>query len=182
MDTELILSAVVAIATVAYTIVNILMYCESRATRNQKLKPEIVPFLKSTASHDILGLYVKNVGEGCAKNVRIRLLDDYSCFGKADFPLSKFPLFSEGVNVFPSGYELHYYIDSWKNLHDKGHDGYLEMEISFTDIKGKQFDRNYYKLKFSQIMSNYSTPPDTTEEQIAYYLKQISKSLEKQNK
>ncbi len=182
MNAEIILSAVVAVATVAYTIVNILMYRESKATRNQKLKPEIVPYLKSTATHDVLCLYIKNVGEGCAKNVHLTLLNDYNCFGKIEFPLSKFPIFNEGVNVFPSGYELHYYIDYWSTIKEKHMDDYLELEISFTDIKGGQFDKNHYMLKFSQIMSNYSTPPDTTEEQVAYYLKMISKSLEKQKK
>lgn len=178
MNTELILSLVVAAATVAYTIINLMMYFESRATRKQKLKPEVIPYLKSTASRDVLCLFIKNVGEGCAKNVKIRLIKDYNSFGKAAFPLSKFPLFNDGVNVFPSGYELHYYIDTWESIREKNIDGFLELEVSYTDLKGKQAEKNYYKLKFNQIMSHYSTPPDTTEEQVAYYLKMISKALD----
>ena len=36
MDVELILSTVLAIATVCYTIINLMMWFESRATRKQK--------------------------------------------------------------------------------------------------------------------------------------------------
>ena len=53
------------------------------------------------------------------------------------------------------------------------------MEISYTDIKGKQKDKNYYLLKFNQIMSNYSTPPDNNEDLTNHYLKSISESLKK---
>lgn len=176
---SLVLSAVVALATIAYTWINYLMYRESKISRLQKLKPEIIPYLQSTASKNVLCLYIKNIGEGCAKNVKVKLLRDYNCLGKADWPLSKFPLFNEGVSVYPPGYELHYYIDFWDTIRDKEMKGKLEMEISYTDIKGKQKDKNYYLLKFNQIMSNYSTPPDNNEDLTNHYLKSISESLKK---
>ena len=116
---SLVLSAVVALATIAYTWINYLMYRESKISRLQKLKPEIIPYLQSTASKNVLCLYIKNIGEGCAKNVKVKLLRDYNCLGKADWPLSKFPLFNEGVSVYPPGYELHYYIDFWDTIRDK---------------------------------------------------------------
>lgn len=181
-NASLVLSAVVALATIAYTWINYLMYKESRISRLQKLKPEIVPYLQSTASKKVLCLYVKNVGEGCAKNVRIKLINDYNCFGKEDWPLSKFPLFNEGVNVFPSGYELHYYIDDWDTIRENGMAGYLEMDLTYTNIKGEQAETNHYVLKFNQIMSNYSTPPDNNEDLMNYYLKSISESLKKLSK
>lgn len=181
-NASLVLSAVVAVATIAYTWINYLMYKESKNTRLQKLKPEVVPYLQSTASKKVLCLYVKNVGEGCAKNVKIRLINDYNCFGNDDFPLSKFPVFNEGVNVFPSGYELHYYIDEWENIRKNGMDGYLEMLISYFDVKGNQEDCTHYILKFNQIMSNYSSPPDNNEDLMIYYLKLISGSLKKLSK
>lgn len=73
-------------------------------------------------------------------------------------PLSKFPLFNEGVSVYPPGYELHY---------------------SYTDVKGKQADRIHYILKFNQIMSNYSTPPENNADLMNYYLNMMSESLKK---
>lgn len=181
-NASLVLSAVVTIATIAYTWINYLVYKESKNARKQKLKPEIVPYLQSTASKKVLCLYVKNVGEGCAKNVRIKLINDYNCLGKEDWPLSKFPLFNEGVNVFPSNYELHYYIDDWDTIRENGMAGSLEMEITYTDIKGGQGDNNHYTLKFNQIMSNYSTPPDNNEDLMTYYLKSMSESLKKLTK
>lgn len=176
---SLVLSCVVAIATIAYTWINYLMYKESKITRRQKLRPEIVPYLQSNASNTILCLHIKNVGEGCAKNVRVNLINDYNCLGKTDWPLSKFPLFNEGISVYPPGYELHFYIDYWDTISSNGLNGYIEMAISYTDVKGEQADCNHYKLNFNHIMSNYSTPPDTYEAQIPYYLEQISKAIKK---
>lgn len=56
-NASLVLSAVVAIATIAYTWINYLMYKESKNTRLQKMKPEVVPYLQSTASKKVLCLY-----------------------------------------------------------------------------------------------------------------------------
>lgn len=176
---QLILSIVLAAATVAYTIINLMMWFESRATRRQKLMPLVIAYLESTASKSILCLYIKNVGEGCAKNVRVNVINDHYCLGKEDWPLSKFPLFVEGVNVFPSGYKLHYYIDYWDSIRKSGIDDYIELEISYSDVNGRNKKRNTFVLKFNQIISNYSTPPDTYEGQIAYYLKEIDKDMKK---
>ena len=177
-NASLVLSAVVALATIAYTWINYLMYKENKASREHKLKPEIVPYLQSTASKKVLCLFIKNVGEGCAKDVRVKLLNDYKCLGDEDWPLSKFPLFNEGINVYPPGYELHYYINFWDDIRKKDMDGYLEMEVSYTDIKGKQGDKVCYKLKFNQIMSNYSNPPDNNEDLVVHHLEKISKTLD----
>ena len=41
MEVELILSTVLAFATVCYTIINLMMWLESRATRKQKITPQV---------------------------------------------------------------------------------------------------------------------------------------------
>ena len=176
---NLTLSIVLAVATVAYTIINLMMWFESRATRRQKMAPLMVAYLESTANKQVLCLFVKNVGEGCAKNVKVKMLRDHDSLGQDDWPLSKFPLFNEGVNVFPSGYQLHYYIDYWDSIRKNGMDDYIELEITCTDIKGRNQQTQSYVLKFIQVMSNYSTPPDTYEAQIPYYLEHISKAVKK---
>ncbi len=48
MKVELILSMVLAIATVCYTIINLMMWIESRATRKQKITPQVIAYLKTT--------------------------------------------------------------------------------------------------------------------------------------
>lgn len=178
---ELILSGVITFATVAYTIINLMQLVESKATRKQKLAPMIVAYLQSTASKNVLCLYIKNVGEGCARNVKVNVLQDYNCLGKIDWPLSRFPLFSDGVYIFPAGYHLHYYLDYWNAIRANGMEGSIELEISCEDINGKKQSKSTYYLKFNQIQSNYSTPPDTIQEQIPFYLKAIHEDLKVKN-
>ena len=73
----LILSAVLVIVTAVYTWINWKILQESIATRRQKNSPNIVPYLKSSDNHEALFLYVKNMGEGCAKDVKIKVIKDY---------------------------------------------------------------------------------------------------------
>ena len=177
---SLILSGVITFATVCYTVINLMMWLESRSTRYQKLAPQVIPYLGSTASKITLCLFIKNVGEGCAKDVKVKILKDYNCFGKKDYRLSDFPIFKDGVNIFPSGYELHYYLNSWEEIVRNDSDKeYIELEISCSDIKGQKQKPQRYRLEFNQIRSNYSTPPETYEGQIAYYLNEIHKDLKK---
>ena len=173
--TELILSAVIAFATVCYTVINLLMLIESRRTRLQKLRPQVIAYLKSTEDHQTLMLCIKNIGEGCAKNVRATMLHDFNAFEKGQFQLNNFKLFSEGINVFPPEYELHYYINWWEDL--KRREGeYVELLIDCCDINGKPCEQQHFVLPFKQIASNYSYPPETYIGQIAYYLKEIGKT------
>lgn len=174
---SLILSGVLALATIVYTWINWKMLKESQATRQQKLSPLIVPYLKSTATNEMVCLYIKNMGEGCARDVRVQIIKDYHVFYKDDYLLSNHPIFSNGVNVFPSGYELHYNLNWWDLVRKQGMDDCIELEITCTDINGCIHGPHHYKLELSQIMSNYTIPPDTYEGQIAYYLKEISRNI-----
>lgn len=174
---QLILSIVIAIATVAYTVINLMMWFESRATRRLKVAPLIIPYLKSTDTHEMLCLYIKNMGEGCAKDVRVKVIKDYHVLGRDDLLLSSRPIFSEGVNIFPADYELHYSLNWWENLSKEGMEGSIILEIAFKDLENREYGPNKYELKFRQIVSCYTNPPETYEGQIAYYLKEIDKDL-----
>ena len=174
---QLILSIVLVAATIAYTGINWKMLKENRIARQQKIAPLIIPYLKSTATHEMVCLYIKNMGEGCARDVRVQIIKDYHVFYKDDYLLSNHPIFTEGVNVFPSGYELHYNLNWWDLVRKQGMDDCIELEITCTDINGCIHGPHHYKLKLSQIMSNYTTPPDTYQGQTAYYLKEIHKEL-----
>lgn len=176
---SLVLSAVIAVATVCYTVINLMMWSESRATRKQKLSPQVIPYLESTASKTTLCLFIKNVGEGCAKDVKVKIIKDTLCFDKKEYPLSDFPLFKDGINVFPPGYELHYYLGNWNEIVLNTPNEYIELEIRCSDINGRRQKTQRYRLDYNQIRSNYSTPPDTYEGQIAYYLGEIHKVMKK---
>ena len=165
MDVELVLSTVLAIATVFYTIINLMMWVESRATRKQKITPQVVAYLKTTEDHLTLCVHIKNIGEGCNQ------------FGKEQYPLSNLMFFKNGASIFPPQYELKFYIDSIKNIDYESNNSYIKLEVLCQDIDNKHY-KEVYQLPFNQIVgTNYSNPPETYMGQIPYYLKEISKFI-----
>ncbi|MDD4761057.1 MAG: hypothetical protein PHU66_09650 [Bacteroidaceae bacterium] len=179
MKVELILSIVLAVSTVCYTIINLMMWFESRATRRQKTTPFVIAFLKTTDDHNMLCVHIKNVGEGCAKEVSIKVLKDYKQFKKDHLPLSECMSFKNGVNIFPSQYELKYYLDSPSDIDYKLEDNFIELEIEYSDMNNNRFKNNIFKLPFNQISSNYSNPPETYMGQIPYYLEKLHSAFGK---
>lgn len=182
MDVELILSIVLAGATVFYTIINLMMWFESRATRKQKITPYIVAYFQSTESQLVEVLHIKNIGEGCAQNVRFQVVKDYKRFGQDNLLLSECGAIKRGLSYFPPQYEIVYYIDSWCDIVDKKICDHIELEIFYERMDGKML-KNSYKLPLNELTDqNYSNPPDTYIGRIAYYLKEIDATLKKLQK
>ena len=61
MKAELILSTVLAVSTVIYTGINLMMLLESRKTRMQKIAPLMIAFLKGAENHQILCVYKEKI-------------------------------------------------------------------------------------------------------------------------
>ncbi len=178
MDVELILSVVLAVATVCYTIINLMMWFESRATRKQKISPFIIAYLQSTDSHMVEVLHIKNIGEGFARNVRFRVIKDYKRMGTDNLLLSECGAIKRGMSSFPPQYEVTYYIESWRNIGEKKIDDYIELEVTYERIDGKVFC-DKYRLPLNELTDqNYSTPPETYMGRIPYYLEKINKTLD----
>lgn len=173
------LSWVVAISTAAYTGINLMMWIESRATRRQKITPHIIAYLKGSEDHKTLCLFFKNIGEGCAYDIRVNVLKDYNQFQKEDSPLSSLQLMKNGAAIFPPQYELNYFIDYYDALDfSNKENSYVEFEVTYSDIKKQQY-KNIYTLPLDQVSCNYQNPPETYMGQIPHYLKEIKKALEK---
>jgi hypothetical protein len=154
-----------------------MLWFESRATRKQKIAPLIVAFLKSTESSKVLTLHIKNIGEGLAKNVKIKVTKDYARFGRDDMLLSNDGIFKNGFNNFPPQYELTYYIQIIKELKSESGTVSIEMEISYENSENDKF-QNTYLLPFNQVLGQgFSDPPDSYIGQISYYLKEIHQTL-----
>ncbi len=179
---QIIFSAVLAFATVAYTIATVLMLIESVKVRKLKISPFVVPYLKISDDKQLVLLYVKNVGVGIARNVHIELCNDYLCFDNQNIPLSQYRIFQDGVSVFPSQYELVYILGNRDSCLAANTDNYIELFVNYDDIKGKKYRGEYYKLLFQQIGQGYVTPPDSDTGRIAYYMKDISNSLNRISK
>jgi hypothetical protein len=177
MKTEIVLSAVIASSTVLYTGINLMLWLESKATRKQKITPNIIAFLKSTENHQVLVLHIKNIGEGLAKNVKINVLKDFNRLGVSDLTLSSIGIVKNGFNNFPPEYELSFYLNQMTDLEIEDDNNTIEIEISYESSDKRKF-KDIFKLPFNQATGqNYSNPPETFIGQIPYYLKEINKTL-----
>jgi hypothetical protein len=177
MNVEVILSVVIASSTVIYTIITLMTWYESKATRRQKVTPMLIAYLKTTENHMNLALHIKNIGEGYAKDVVVKIIKDYNQFDKANLPLSDIGIAKKGLNIFPPQYELRYYVHSMTKLNVDEKKEILELEITYKDQKGKNY-KNSYSLPFNQMFGqNYSSPPDTYIGQVSHYLKEINTTL-----
>ena len=176
---QLFFSAVLAIATVAYTIATVLLLIESTKARKLKTNPCVIPYLKISDDHQLLLFCLKNIGEGVARNVHVELREEYYCFGKQDIPLSQYRVFQDGVAVFPPQYELTYILGSRETCLADNTNDYIEFYVSYANLNKKRNKPMCYKLMFQQIGQNYVLPPDSDLGRIAYYLKDVSKTLKK---
>jgi hypothetical protein len=98
---EIVLSWVVGTSTVLYTAINGFMLIENRRLRKIKSTPLIIAYLKSTEDHKALRLYIKNIGEGVAKDVKISITSDYEQFWLKHLTLSDIGIMKYGLNIFP---------------------------------------------------------------------------------
>ena len=159
---SIILPLMLLICTAVYTVINYKMLKESKATRLQKITPNIVAYLSTTEIHGsgTLILYITNIGEGVARNVKCEIYKDFEWI-KGD-PLCNRGIFKSGINVFPPQYKLQYYILT-----------------SCEDILGTEI-RSRFKLSFKEMdAQNYSSPPNDYKNSVVYHLKNINETLKK---
>lgn len=172
---------VIAVATAVYAWINYKQLKESQAARKQKTTPFIVAFLKAADNHNSLSLYIKNIGEGLAKNVRIKIINDYYIVGKKELPLSSLNIVKNGINIFPPQYEIVNNIDFMENLFPDKEENIISLNIIYEGDNGKVYNQ-IYDLPFNQyIGQHYSNPPDTFIGEIPFYLKEINTSIKKIN-
>lgn len=182
MVPELVLSSVVAIATSFYTVITVFQLLESRKVRLQKSAPNIIAYLKSAENHIALELYIKNFGEGVARNVKVNFLKDFKRYNNEEMYFSTIGIVKNGFNYFPPDYSLKFYVGSMTSLAEENPDDKIVIEITYQSQDNRSF-RNIFELPFNQIFGqNYSSPPETYMGQIPYYLKEINTELKKMNR
>ena len=146
----------------------------------QKITPNIVAYLSTTEIHGsgTLILYITNIGEGVARNVKCEIYKDFEWI-KGD-PLCNRGIFKSGINVFPPQYKLQYYIlTSCGSFDFSREDAYVEFDIICEDILGTEI-RSRFKLSFKEMdAQNYSSPPNDYKNSVVYHLKNINETLKK---
>ncbi|MDO5654630.1 MAG: hypothetical protein Q4G27_00650 [Flavobacteriaceae bacterium] len=181
MNTEIILSSVIATATIVYTIVTIFQLIESRKVRLQKSTPNIIAFLKSAENHIAMELHIKNFGEGVAKDVEVNFIKDFRRFNNDEQYFSSVGIAQNGLNYFPPNHFFKYYVGSMVTLYEENENEKIVVKISYKSLDNRYFS-NIFELPFNQIFGqNYSSPPETYMGQIPYYLKEINSQLKKMN-
>ena len=175
MKVELILSIVLAVSTVCYTIINLMMWFESRATRKQKLESRIIAYLKYSDDNMALRLVIENIGEGCAKNLKIFTNPDYNRFIR--YPLSECNPIKNGINALPSKEQIIINLN-FSSKTDLNNDSF-NLRVEYSDMTNNKRKTNEYYLPFNLVGTPYITPPVTFMGQIPYYLKEIDKTLKK---
>ncbi|WP_157909869.1 hypothetical protein [Capnocytophaga cynodegmi] len=179
LNLENSISLSLLIVTAIYVIITYLQLRESRKVRLQKETPNIIPYLKSSEDHTTLILHIKNFGEGVAKNVKVRFLQDYNRFDKSDYTLSKTGIAENGMSYFVPNYSFTFHIGQLKNIYNKSINEKIKVEISYESLDDRKF-KKLFELPFNQVFGQtYSSPPDTYIGQIAYYLKEINSILKK---
>ncbi|WP_134091061.1 hypothetical protein [Olivibacter sp. XZL3] len=165
--------------TATYALVTVFQLIESRKVRFQKESPNIVPYLKASETHGVMEFYIKNFGEGVAKDVKVDVIKDFERFGDSKMLLSEIGIVKNGMNYFPPQYQLKFYLGSMIELHEHNQDDFIAVKILCSSLDGRKFTNNF-KLSFNQISDqNYSEPPETYIGRISYYLKKISEHLKK---
>ena len=172
---ELVLSIVLAGATVCYTVINLMMWIESRATRKQKTQSMMIAYLKYSDDNMALRLVIENIGEGCAKNLRISANPDYNRFVR--YPLSECNPIKNGINTLPSKERIIINLN-FASKTDLNNDS-VTLRSEYSDMINNKRKVNEYYLPFNQVGAPYITPPVTFMGQIPYYLKEIDKTLKK---
>lgn len=173
---ELLFSGVLVFVTIMYARATNLMYKESRETRLQKTTPCIIPYFKSSADHQSVFLYVQNVGEGAAINVKVTINKGYECAPKS-FNIDGYKLFNEGVSIYPPQYELHFLINTWDNIEKTD---YIELSIDYEGLDNRKFNQEHIRLTIWDSYHSWSGVPEETLDQIPYYLKTIYNTLKQQ--
>lgn len=172
------LALVVAICTAFYTIINLMIWVESKKTRKQKITPLIVAYLKTTEENNFICLHIKNIGEGCAKNIQIKILKDYNLFGKENAHLSNSGGIRNGVNIFPPNYELRYFIHYTQLVDFNDLDSCIKLKIDYVRLDDSKKYTQIYELPFIEIAGqSYSNPPESYMGQIPFYLKELNENV-----
>lgn len=176
MKVEIILTIALLLCTAAYTIINYFMLKESIEARRQKNSPLIIAYLELSESHRSLNLIIKNIGEGIAKNVRVKMLNEFNRFGRADLPLEDVGIFKNGLSIFPPQSLLCYPIHFLSDLENIANT-IIEIEI-VCDTQYKLVIKERYSLVINQILGQgYNNPPDSYIGQIPYFLNEIKNIL-----
>ena len=175
-------SLALIIVTVTYTVINALMLYESQKQRKLKTSPNVIAYLKSTEDYKAIRLYIKNVGEGVALDVKVDVIQDYCRFGKENCKLSETGLFKYGLDILPPGEHCSYYLDAWTNIKEKDLENLcVELEISCAGADREPHSHSC-KLQFIQIFGQgYANPPETYIGKIAHCMNEISRTLAKIN-
>lgn len=177
----LIFSGVVAICTIVYSYLTNRLVKETKLSREFHLEAYMIAYLvNSETSPDIVSLIVRNIGNGIARNLSLKIIKDI------EYPncnkLNEFGIFNKKLDFFPPNYENKYFLMSLSENYDEKSNDFIEFEITYDDAITKN-KKQSFKLEFKDIQGiGKLTPPETYIGMISYRLEKIEKIIEKKMK
>ncbi len=177
--TTLILSTVVAISTIVYTILTWRLVFESKRMRDIQMTPDInfyFEFNETDAS--LLYLVIENNGLGSAQNVHIDVVKNFDFYESELQNIENFGAVKNGLQHFYSRQKYKYYFTDLSQNSVNKIDKEIIIKVSYQNVNKKQYSKEF-TLPIKETMGlGKLTPPDTHIGRIAYYLEKLNKNIE----
>jgi len=180
-----LLEQMAIIALVAITLVYVIftheqaeaskrMADEMKLAREMQTMPSIIAYFDNPRSTQ-LGLVVKNIGHGAAKDVRLKI--DPPLHDHKERNIAEFSLFQRGIDFFPPGREFHQIVGVTKSFFGEGSQRPLEynLTVSYSDVQGNPVPTQIISLD----LSVYRDLPIHRESDIDRLTKEVKNLAEK---
>jgi hypothetical protein len=178
---QIIFSAVVALSTVAYSILTWRLVAETRRMREFQITPDInIFFERSEADPSFTFIVFKNSGLGYAKNVKIKIIKDFEHYDNINQELKSKGIIKNGIESFYSNQSYKFYFtDVSQNHHQKMSDNLL-LKTTYYDLNNKMFTKEINLSLFELTGMSVLTPPDSYLGMISYELSEIKKLIKEE--
>ena len=179
---DIILTSILAIATVFLAIYTCKLVAEARRARRAQVQPYISVHLEQAETDPtLLFIIVQNIGPGIAYDLTFDIKQDI--LGDYESGVTKIGLrglFKVGMKFCPPEYFKKYFLIETSENHDKKMEEELILTASYKNLYRKISSEIFYlKLKEQQMTSSI-TPSDTHIGRIAETLKEIKEILKRE--
>lgn len=180
---QLIFAGVVALSTVVYAILTLILVSESRKTRKLQMAPNISIYLEEGEA-DITFLYIvfENIGFGVAKNVSFIILKDLDFYSNDYYQIKSKGIVDKGLKYFYPNQKFRYLLSHRPSIPEENRNDSLDIEVKYENILGKSESR-FFKISLNEFDgTSQLTPPVTYIGRISYELIEMRKLLKDNNK
>ncbi|MFA6489392.1 MAG: hypothetical protein WCT52_01815 [Candidatus Micrarchaeia archaeon] len=163
---------IIALSTVAYTLMTMLLVLENKAMREAQTEPRMSVYLKPREeSINLMDLNVENIGMGPAFDINFKIEPDFACMGTGNLST----ILNKIAYLTPKNTRSVFLTSMLDNFEEKKKTKLL-VKVSYKDKNGKQYTEEF-TLDFSEFvgLTQIGKPPL---HEIADNTEKISKAIE----